>query len=160
MANHYVQFSVAFRIQNDEERKWCDGHLSLADRIFKSCDEHAMEMEEHPMFQELEQLVADYKLEEYDEHIGFDFEIRHGEIFIFAEESGNPDNAALFVQKFLQKFDQKSGVGFSYCTSCDKMRPNEFGGGAFFVTADEIKHIDVFQWVDDRRFEHGRDKSR
>ena len=59
-------------------------------------------------------------------------------LWVYAEESGNPDNVAWLVQKFLKKFRPDQCWSLTYATTCSKPRAGEFGGGAVFVTADAI----------------------
>ena len=57
---------------------------------------------------------------------------------VFAPESGNPWTAAVLVHAFLSKFRPKEIVRFSVAYTCSKMRPDEFSGEDFIVTADGI----------------------
>lgn len=59
--------------------------------------------------------------------------------YVFAEESGNVDHAAEFIQLFLKKFRPNGcfTIGWSY--SCSSPRPGEFGGGRVFITAKSMK---------------------
>ena len=58
-------------------------------------------------------------------------------LWVYAEESGSPDNVAWLVQKFLKKFRPDQCWSLTYSTTCSKPRVGEFGGGAVFVTADD-----------------------
>lgn len=72
-------------------------------------------------------------------------------LWVYAEESGNPDNVAWLVQKFLKKFRPDQCWSLTYAATCSKPRVGEFGGGAVFVTADEIKWQNAYDFVEEQR---------
>jgi len=72
-------------------------------------------------------------------------------LWVYAEESGNPDNVVWLVQKFLKKFRPDQCSSLTYSTTCSKPRVGEFGGGAVFVTADEIKWQNAYGFIEDQR---------
>ena len=59
-------------------------------------------------------------------------------LWVYAPESGNPWTAAVLVHAFLSKFRRKEIVSFSVAYTCSKMRPDEFSGEDFIVTAQGI----------------------
>ena len=59
-------------------------------------------------------------------------------LWVYAPESGNPWTAAVLVHAFLSKFRRNEIVRFSVAYTCSKMRPDEFSGEDFIVTADGI----------------------
>ena len=60
-------------------------------------------------------------------------------LWLYAEDHGNPENVGWLVRKFLKQFSPDKWWALSYATTCSKPHVGEFGGGAIFVTADEIK---------------------
>ena len=64
---------------------------------------------------------------------------------------GNADNVAWLVQKFLKKFRPDQCWSLTYATTCSKPRVGEFGGGAVFVTADEIKWQNAYDFIEEQR---------
>jgi hypothetical protein len=66
------------------------------------------------------------------------------------------------VQKFLKKFRPDQCWSLTYATTCSKPRAGEFGGGAVFVTADEIKWQNAYDFIEDQRaaFKAKRSKAR
>ena len=62
-----------------------------------------------------------------------------------------PDNVAWLVQKFLKKFRPDQCWSLTYATTCSKPRAGEFGGGAMFVTADEIKWQNAYDFIEEQR---------
>jgi hypothetical protein len=63
-------------------------------------------------------------------------------IDLIAEENGNVDALADYIQKFLLAFRPKQAVILSYSRTCDKPIADEFGGGAVAVTSDGQKWFD------------------
>jgi len=66
--------------------------------------------------------------------LGLSSEYADGALYLWAEECGDVEHAALFVQQYLRKWDPTGVVGFEYSVSCSKPRVGEFGGGAVVVT--------------------------
>ena len=60
-----------------------------------------------------------------------------GSLWVHSDESGDPFQAADFVQEYLRCLGISGGVFFSWAETCSKPRINEFGGGCFIVTATE-----------------------
>jgi len=88
---------------------------------------------------------------------GYNFDDDHDDgswgrhLWLYAEEYGSPDNVAWLVQKFLKTFRSDQCWWLTWASTCSKPRIGEFGGGAIFVTADEIKWQNVYQFIDDER---------
>ena len=55
------------------------------------------------------------------------------------------------VQKFLKRFRPDQWWSLTYAATCSKPRVGEFGGGAVFVTADEIFQQDACDFVQAKR---------
>ena len=66
---------------------------------------------------------------------------------MYADESGNADHVALFMQEYLKRFNPEGAFSITYSATCSKPRLGEFGGGAAFVTAEKIEWIDSHDWV-------------
>jgi hypothetical protein len=74
-------------------------------------------------------------------------------MWLYAEEGAELDLVAHLVQKFLRKFRPKECWSLTYATTCSKPRVGEFGGGAVFVTAAEIKYENAYGFIDQQRTE-------
>ena len=72
-------------------------------------------------------------------------------LWVYTEECGAPENIAWLVQKFLKTFRPNQCWSLTYATTCSKPRVGEFGGGAIFVTADEIKWQNAYDFVEEQR---------
>lgn len=80
-------------------------------------------------------------------------------LWIRSEEHGYVDRVAHLVQKFLRKFRPADCWSLTYAATCSKPRVGEFGGGAFFVTASDIKWFGSWCFVDEEegKFRNGAD---
>ena len=82
-------------------------------------------------------------------------------LWIYVEDSGNPEHAAQLIQKFLRRFRPDQCWALTFSRTCSKPRVGDFGGGAIFVTADKIKwnHIHNFLEKERRSFntKHGKE---
>ena len=60
---------------------------------------------------------------------------------------GGQDAACLFIQHLLQKFSFAGGVAFEWSHDCTKPRTDAYGGGAAFITANEIETMTTQEWL-------------
>ena len=65
-----------------------------------------------------------------------------------AIDGADLERVAHFVQQFLKSFRPGDCWSLTYATTCSKPRVGEFGGGAVFVTAAEIKWDNAHDFVD------------
>jgi hypothetical protein len=93
-----------------------------------------------------------------EDSVQFDFEFgddqpdrwgRH--LWLYAEEDGEPGNVAWLVQKFLKTFRPDECWSLTFALTCSRPRPREFGGGAVFITADEMKWENVYSFTKKER---------
>jgi hypothetical protein len=153
MANNYLQFSEVIRQITPDEEKWLQEQLEVV-YVF---DGH--EYREHELPKELDPTHAQFvgsrtyrDMEDYDaseEDAGFCYKFCTAEdddpdrwgrhLWLSAEEGGDLDRVAHFVQKFLRAFRPGECWSLTWSESCSRPRVGEFGGGALFVTADDVK---------------------
>lgn len=135
MANNYIQFSEMIGGITPEERTWIGSQL----------DPDLWEA--HP---------PDWEAPVEDGFLGFDWSLDEveGSLWLYAEETGAPEEAARFVRAFLARFRPDDSFSLTYADHCSKPRPGEFSGGAVFVTAGSIRHEDAYDWVGARGKEH------
>ncbi len=57
------------------------------------------------------------------------------------------DALCSLIQHLLQKCDPKSHVTFEWSHDCSKPRLDAYGGGAAFITAQEIKTVSTAAWL-------------
>jgi hypothetical protein len=153
MANNYLQFSEVIRQITIVEEKWLQEQLEVV-HVFDG-----REYREHELPEELDPTEAQFigcrafrDMEDYDaseEDAGFCYLFDTAEdvdpdhwgrhLWIYADEGGDLDRVAHLVQKFLKTFRISECWSLTWSESCSKPRVGEFGGGALFVTAGEVK---------------------
>ena len=72
-----------------------------------------------------------------------------GDFYLYVEEGGAGDAHAIFLQWVLTTIqeDQFPFITFEYANVCDKMRPGEFGGGAWFITRTGTEFHNTGSWL-------------
>jgi hypothetical protein len=87
----------------------------------------------------------------------FDLEISHengeGVLWIYADEYGQPDHAACFVERCADAFDLTGLWGFTWSTTCSKPRIDTFGGGSILIDLAKreiTESIDCNAWLTSR----------
>ena len=81
-----------------------------------------------------------------------------GTLYLYAEdwfsETGNDDegrevNCAILLQEKLHQLDPQHypHITIEGSSACDKMRPGEFGGFAYFITRAEIRYMSTWEWL-------------
>lgn len=71
---------------------------------------------------------------------------KDGKVYFLFPEMGSTEAFDKFIQQLIQKFNLPP-VGYTWATTCSKYRPNEFSGGAGFITAQEIKYFNTSHWL-------------
>jgi hypothetical protein len=138
MADNYLQFSESLDSLTAAEADWL--REQLAEDPLTYCPRFLLDF-------------ADREADDSDLGFHYDF---HGEfpdhhLWISAEESGAVERVAYLVQKFLQRFRAERSWSLTYANTSSKLRPGEFGGGAVFVTADEIRRNDCYDFIEEQR---------
>jgi len=149
MANIYMQFSEELPLETEEEHEWIRNAL-------KGIDPDLLEEgreEELEAWCDARQIDKDSA--EYFPMFGWGITI--GRLWVYSEESADLDHVVGVVQSFLRKFRPKSCCCLQYAETCSRPRIGEFGGGAVFVTADNVNWLNTGAWVTDRTagFEEG-----
>lgn len=136
MSNYYTLFSGAIGNITLEERRWIERKI-----------------------QELTTTEAEKNRELFlgssagVEDIGFLWEfgedsIDHSTYFlIYADESGDLEVVAKFVQEFLATWSPDKEFRMSWANIADTPVSGGFGGGAFVVTATETRWFNTEQWL-------------
>ena len=126
MADYYTEYSAEIDELTDDEIKWLEAR-----------------------FKDIEEAGADDDVDDLGQ-----VELRDGTLWFCAEESGDPRAVAEFVRDFLKRFRPNDSFSLEYALTCSKPRLDGFGGGAVFVTAVEIEHMDTAAWLAERCREH------
>ena len=170
MADHYLEFSETLTHLTDEQIDWLQNQLETV---------HVIDGVEYT-----EDKLPDtgdagdgawigcraYRdMEDYDagfgEDVGFDYSFHENDnentgrhLWIHSEEHGYVDRVAHLVQKFLREFRPDACWSLTYAGTCSKPRVGEFGGGAVFVTATDIKYCNAWGFVEEQEKRHGLQK--
>lgn len=67
--------------------------------------------------------------------------------WIASDESGDVDQLAELLQKFLQTHRPHGALGFCWANTCSKMRTDSWTGGAVFITASDLEFHGVETWL-------------
>lgn len=159
MADYYLEFSQVISHLTVEEFDWLGQELEII-HVFGDGEFTATSV---PSDLDLGQ--ADWSgyrfYRDYDEDVpdrddaGFCFQLNEREdsdfgrhLWVYAEEYGDVSPLAHLVQKFLRRFRPDESWSVTYASTCSKPRVDSFGGGAVFVTADEIKFDSSWDFVE------------
>ena len=144
MADYYTQFSTGIYRITPEERPWIERQLD-AESWESSPPEWAAPLEE-----------GSVDFEWSFEPTGAGNKDRTGDTYLWirSSERGDPGQAADFAQAFLREFRPAEFFAMTYARTCSKPEPDAFGGGAFYVTADDCLDLDADSWVAGMRREH------
>jgi hypothetical protein len=98
---------------------------------------------------------------DYGGDVGFDYSFSEEvdenwgqHLWIHSEEHGYVDRVAHLVQKFLRMFRPDACWSLTYAGTCSKPRVGDFGGGAVFVTAADIKYFNTWEFVEKEEKRH------
>ncbi len=131
MADYYTQYSAEIDKLTDDEIKWLEVRLK-----------------------DIEDARADDDgLGEDDNDLG-QVELQDRTLWFCGRESGDPWAIAEFVQGFLKQFRPNGSFSMEHTYSCSRPRLDGFGGGAIFVTAERLEHVDSSTWLRAQCEEH------
>ena len=164
MADYYLEFSQVISDLTPAETQWLRHQLQhvyvFGDEEFPAdalpADKWAAQADWSGI-----RAYADRDWCDSPEVLGFEFEFReqdedHGRhLWLFAQDFGIPEKASHLVQKFLRTWRPRDCWTLSYAASCSKPRVDAFDGGAVFVTADEIKFFNSFDFLEEQRKQFG-----
>lgn len=120
MANNYTSFSFQVKCPSEEAAN------TLEDLLAK-----AMESEDAD---------RDWLCLEHAEAEG-------DTVWIAEEEGTDLEYLADVLQDYLQHNDPEGSIGFSWAEACSKLRVDEFGGGAVFITHDNQVWLNSYHWL-------------
>jgi len=155
MANNHCTFSTFLVARNQAERDWLAQQLEdrTDEESLRTLPRFLIDGRENPnTYDGMVQLGEDVDC------AGFQWEFttiagQQG-LWIHADEHGVPNNVAYLVQQFLIAWQPEGCFGMGYAFTCDKPRVDEFGGGAFFVTATKEYWMDTYAFVDEHVSAH------
>ena len=68
-------------------------------------------------------------------------------VWIASEEGTDLEFLADVLQDYLRHNDHEGSIGFSWAETCSKLRVDEFGGGAVFITHDNQVWLNSYHWL-------------
>lgn len=68
-------------------------------------------------------------------------------VWIASEEGTDLEFLSDVLQDYLQHNDHHGSIGFSWAETCSKLRVDEFGGGAVFITAFSQVWLNTHHWL-------------
>jgi len=160
MADYYCEFSEVLTHLTPEETAWLRSQLEIV---------YVLDGQEgaDPDTATWIGCRAYRDMEDYDEALGdeagFEYSFSEddgpvdpdwGPYLWLHSESACLDHAAHLVQKLLREFRPDQCWSATYAVYCTKPRVGDFGGGAVFVTATDIKYVNSFAFVEEQEGEH------
>ena len=162
MADSYLEFSEVLTDLSPEETTWLKSQLEIvyildgkegadpADATWIGCRAYR-DMEDYdPEFGEDAGFAYSFS-EDIDDTVDTDW---GPYLWIHSAEHGCVDRVAHLVQKFLRAFRRDRCWSLTYAGTCSKPRVGEFGGGAVFVTATDIKYCNAWGFVEEQEKRH------
>ena len=152
MADDYLDFSEVIPALTVEEEAWLKSQLEQVhviggveyqiDAVPEALQDKDPDWLGCRAYRDLEGYDADF-----GEEVGFEYSFdddnqeggwgRH--LWLYTEQWGYVERVAHLVQKFFKRFRGDQCWSLTWATTCSKPRVGQFGGGAVFVTASEIK---------------------
>lgn len=150
MSNNYTQFSISLKIKDVE---LVDAAIAFIDNIGE--DDYVTDDEEVVVTIPscFDQDDKDDLIESIDQWGGAGTWRNDGELWVYAEESANLEAVTIILQKLLIadaiEGNYQGGVLVTWSNTCSKMRPDEFSGGACYVTKTAIHwQPDPVSWIE------------
>ena len=164
MANNYLEFSEVLPHLTADEEAWLKSQLEQV-CVIDGVEYPVDDVPEGLRGKETEWLGcrAYRDLKGYDadfgEEAGFEWEFcddddsssdwgRH--LWLHAVEYAELDRLAYLIHKFLKEFRPNDAWSLTYATYCSKPRVGEFGGGALFATAADVKWTNAYAFVEEQ----------
>jgi hypothetical protein len=139
MADYFTNFSLVISLANETEQAYALDLAHIAG-LAQQGDELPADFPKA-----LVDMIEDWQFETVADDSG----TKHG---LWLHSSyGGVDAVCAFIQHLLQKFDPKAHVAFEWSHDCSKPRVDAYGGGAAFITAEEIATMNTSAWLDEQR---------
>jgi hypothetical protein len=150
MANNSTEFSFQIKLDSQDEVRWFENQLEEVPVNEDGTSAHADAGDHVPRYLD----GTDYADPASYFGLGVVWRFDRSEQIegqflagCYSEESGDPELVAVLLWKYLQAFHPDRYIAFEYACTCSKPRPDEFSGGAYFVTAETIASQTTFDWI-------------
>jgi hypothetical protein len=77
----------------------------------------------------------------------------HRRVAIYSDDNASPMVVVPLVQHFQRRFRPTVRFSLSWAAGSIRPGPGELGGGVIVVTANAVRHLDVWTWVEELRRE-------
>lgn len=122
MANNYVSFSFEVNCPSEEAAKILEDSLGSAMDAGAEADAERWLSLEHA-------------------------EAEGDTVWIASEEGTDLEFLIDVLQDYLKNNDHEGSIGFSWAETCSKLRVDEFGGGAVFITVKDQVWLNTGHWL-------------
>lgn len=142
MANYYTEFSLILKLDNPEQVEWAIDlchYLDDPENFNELIEPDKVPEEYEELLREFEEMNDDYPL---SMSVSRETSMSEHGLWIYTDESGDPEHAAWYIQSVMKKFDIGKPCVLSYGHSCSKPRIDAFGGGSVVITRDEMFWFD------------------
>jgi hypothetical protein len=162
MADSYLQFSAVLTDLSPQETSWLKSQLEIvyvldgkegadpADATWIGCRAYRDMGDYDPDFGEDGGFAYSFS-EDVDDTVDVDW---GPYLRMYSEEHACVDRVAHLARKFLREFRPDRCWSLTYAITCSKPRVGEFGGGAVFVTATDVKHFNAWESVEKQEKQH------
>jgi hypothetical protein len=137
MANNYTQFSECITSLTEKEIEWWEKELQ--------CPDEMEDVERKKRMEELKDL--DVSNPDCWPDFAWKIDKDNSYLSIYTDEWGSVENVAITVQRFLYRFRPNGHFSLSWADWCSKPRFGEFGGGAIFVTHNDVQWKTTSYWI-------------
>lgn len=163
MADNYLEFSEVIPRLSNAEVDWLRRQLQVV-HVFGDREYAEDDLPDHLKGEDADWVgcrayrdMADYDPDDGD-GAGFEYEFHEGHeptewgrhLWLHAIECTELDRLAHLIRKFLMEFRPNDVWSLTYATYCSKPRVGEFGGGALFVTAADVKWNNAYNFVEEQ----------
>lgn len=150
MPDYYTKFAVWIPLYTEAEVLWWKRAELVHVPMLWGGEDHDDSVEGKEFFLKHRSIWENFEGETICEiYTRDDARFPHGLVCITDDSgSGNIDGTAHLIQAYLKDFDTKKPVAFMWGEDCDRHRPDGFGGGACYVSQDEIRIESAFAIVE------------
>lgn len=147
MSNQYFQFSFCLKAEPEAAL-----YLSELCRVGRQVANEGVFAEKSDADEvELIKVVEGLMEKTKESGSGVDAKFTDDGVMLFAIDGGfEVGYVAAMLQHYLKKFSNPEPIAFQWSMHDDRGKPDCFGGGAVFITRDQIEFMDTPSWIRER----------
>ena len=139
MANSYTQFSGLIELKTQPETSWVEDIIATLDAIANDGYDLEDETQRADFDDRYSYREVCQEIIENDPRYYGSASIQENNLFLCHEgETGDPEQAARFIQAFLGRFRPAKTCQLGWAEWCDKPLADAFVGGVLLISADDI----------------------